>query len=106
MADSRAGQGQQRRFSYGMPPVAEEAGVTTGEDEFAGTKAEAEGVPPGDPELDGAVPVAVGVAVGVALAVGFGVVAGGDVAGAGEAEDGIVTGVTTTVAAGGGLTSR
>jgi len=92
-----------------MPPVAEEAGVTTGEDAFAGT--EAEGVPPGDPELAGAVPVAgfgvaVGVVVGLALAVGFCVVAGGDVAGAGEAEDGIVTGVTTTVAAGGGLTSR
>jgi len=78
--------------------VAEGVGVTTGEDDFAGTVGTGvEGVPPGDAELAGLVPV-----------VGFGVMVGGDVVGtvAGEAEDGVVAGVTPTVAAGGGLTSR
>jgi hypothetical protein len=85
--------------------------VTTG-NEFAGPEDEAEGVPAGDGELADPVPVAAfGVVVGLARVVGFGVVADGDVeagevAGAGEAEDGVVTGVTTTVAAGGGLTRR
>ena len=99
-----------------MLPVAEEAGVTTGEDEFPGTEAEveAEGVPAGDAEFAGLVLVAgFGVVVGLAWAVGLAVVADGDVAdgevagtGAGEAEDGVVAGVTTTVAAGSGLISR
>jgi len=85
--------------------------VTTGEGESAGTEPEPEGVPAGDAELVGPVSVAgFGVVVGLALAVGFGVAAGRDVAGAGEgeAEDGVVTGVTTTVAAGdgSGLISR
>jgi hypothetical protein len=85
-----------------MPPVAEGAGVPTGEDEFAETGAEAEGVPAGDAELVGLVPVAgFAVVVGLAGAVGRGVVVG-----AGEADDGVVAGVTLTVAAGGGLTSR
>jgi len=96
-----------------MPPVAEGAGVTTGEGEFTGT--EAEGVPAGDTERAGLVPVAgFGVVPGLAWAVGLGAVSGGDVvagggvvgAGAGEAEDGVVAGVTPTVAAGGGLISR
>jgi hypothetical protein len=75
--------------------VAEGAGVTTGEGEFAGT--EAEGALAGDAER-----------AGLVSAVGLSVVAGGDVAGtgAGEAEDGVVAGVTPTVAAGGGLMSR
>jgi hypothetical protein len=92
--------------------VAEEAGVTTGDDELAVT--EAEGVAAGDGELADPVPVAVfGVAVGLARVVGLGVLAerdvsGGEVAGAGpgEAETGVVAGVTPTVAAGGGLTRR
>jgi hypothetical protein len=84
-----------------MPPVAEEAGVTTGEDELEGTGAEAEGVPAGDAELAGLVLVA---GFGLARAVGLGVVADGDVVGA--AEDGVVAGVTPTVEAGGGLKSR
>jgi hypothetical protein len=80
--------------------------VTTGEGELAGTVAEAEGVPAGDDaELPGVVPVAaVGVVAGLVLAVGLGVVADGDGVGAGEAEDGVVAGVTPTV--GGGLMSR
>jgi hypothetical protein len=80
-----------------MTLVAEGAGVTTGEGELEGTGAEAEGVPAGDAEL-----------VGLALAVGLGVVADGDGAdvGAVEAEDGVVAGVTPTVAAGGGLMRR
>jgi hypothetical protein len=80
-----------------MPPVAEGVGVTTGEGEFAEAGAETEGVPVGDAEL-----------AGLVLVVGFGVVVGGAVVstGAGEAEDGIVAGVTPTVAAGGGLMSR
>jgi hypothetical protein len=78
-----------------MTPVAEGVGVTTGEGEFAGTGAEVEGVPAGDAEL-----------VGLVLAVGLGVVADGDGVGAGEAEDGVVAGVTPTVAAGSGLMSR
>jgi hypothetical protein len=92
-----------------MLPVAEGAGVTTKEGELAGTGAEAEGVPAGDVELAGLVPVAgFGVVVGLAWAVGLEVVTDGDVVGtgAGEAEDGVVAGVTTTVAAGGGLTRR
>ena len=67
--------------------------MTTGE-----TEAEAEGVPAGDAEL-----------AGLVLVVGFGVVADGDVVGTGEVEaaDGVVTGMTTSVAAGGsGLISR
>jgi hypothetical protein len=44
------------------------------------------------------------VGFGVARAVGLGVVADGDVVGG--AEDGVVAGVTPTVAAGGGLTRR
>lgn len=85
-----------------MLPVAEGSGVPAGEGEFAGTGAEAEGVPAGagDAELAGLVPVGgFGVVVGLAWAVGFGVVVGGDVVG--EAEDGAVGGVTPTVAAGG-----
>jgi hypothetical protein len=75
--------------------VAEGAGVTTGEGEFAGTGAEC--VPAGDAGLGGLV-----------SAVGLSVVVGGDVvgAGAGEAEDGVVAGVMPMVAAGGGLMSR
>jgi hypothetical protein len=75
--------------------VAEGADVTTGEGEFAGTGTEC--VLVGDAERGGLV-----------WAVGRGVVAGGDVAGsgAGEAEDGVVAGVTPTVAAGSGLMSR
>ena len=80
--------------------------MTTGEGELEGTRAEAEGVPAGDAELAGVVPVAVfGVVAGVVLAVGLGVVADGDGVGAGEAGDGVVAGVPT-VAAGGGLMSR
>jgi len=80
-----------------MPPVAEEVGVTAGEGEFEGMVSEAEGVPEGDAEL-----------AGLVLVAGFGVVVGGGVVGtgAGEAEDGVVAGVTPTVAAGGGLTRR
>jgi hypothetical protein len=79
--------------------------VTTGEDELAGM--EAEGVPAGDAELPGVVPVAgFGVVAGLVLAAGLGVVADGDGVGVGEAEDGVPAGVTPTVAAGGGLTSR
>jgi hypothetical protein len=81
----------------------------TGEGEFAGTGAEAEGVPAGDAELVGLVSVAgFGVVADLAWAVGLGVVVGGDVTGtgAGEAEDGVVAGVTPTVATGGGLISR
>jgi hypothetical protein len=90
-----------------MTSVPEGAGVTTGEGELAGMEAEAEGVPAGDAELPGVDPVAdVGVVVGLVLAVGLGVVADGDRVGAGEAEDGVVAGVTPTVAAGGGLMSR
>jgi hypothetical protein len=92
-----------------MPSVAKGVGVPTGEGEFAGTGAEAEGVPAADAELVGLVSVAgFGVVVGLARAVGLGVVVGGDVAGtgAGEAEDGVVAGMTLTVAAGGGLMSR
>jgi len=88
-----------------MLPVAEEAGVTAVEGELPGTGAEAEGVPAGEAELPDLVPVAgFGVVVGLAWAVGLEVVTDGDVVGtgAGEAEDG----VTTTVAAGGGLTRR
>ena len=86
-------------------PVAEGAGVTTEEDDFAGA-----GVgrgPAGDTELRG-LPLAVGfgVLVGLVCAVGLGVAAGGDVAGPDEAEDGVVAGVTPVVMAGGGLTSR
>jgi hypothetical protein len=85
-----------------MPPVAKGAGVPTGEGELAGTGAEAEGVPTADAELVGLVSVAgFGVVVGLARAVGLGVVVG-----AGEAEDGVVAGVTLTVGAGGGLMSR
>jgi hypothetical protein len=81
--------------------------VTPGEGEFAGTGAEAEGVPTGDAELAGVVPVAgFGVVAGLVLAVGLGVVADGDGVGVGEAEDGVVAWVTPTVAAGGGLMSR
>jgi hypothetical protein len=90
-----------------MTPVAEGAGVTTKEDELAGTGAEAEGVSAGDVELAGLVPVAgFGVVAGLALAVGLGVVAEGDGVGAaaGEAEDGVVAG--GTVPAGVGLMSR
>jgi hypothetical protein len=49
-----------------------------------------------------------GVVADLAWAVGLGVVVGGDVTGtgAGEAEDGVVAGVTPTVATGGGLISR
>jgi hypothetical protein len=90
-----------------MTPVPEGAGVTTGEGGLAGMGVEAEGVPAGDAELPGVVPVAgVGVVAGLVLAVGLGVVADGDRVGAGEAEDGVVAGVTPTVAAGGGLMSR
>ena len=81
--------------------------MTTGEDELAGM--EAEGVPAGDAELPGVVPVAgFGVVAGLVLAAGLGVVADGDGAdvGAVEAEDGVVAGVTPTVAAGGGLMRR
>ena len=81
--------------------------MTTKEGEFAGTGAEAEGVPAGDAEPAGLVPVAgFGVVVGLALAVGLGAVAEGDGVGvgAGEAEDGVVAGVT--VAAGACLMSR
>ena len=79
--------------------------MTTGEDELAGM--EAEGVPAGDAELPGVVPVAgFGVVAGLVLAAGLGVVADGDGVGVGEAEDGVPAGVTPTVAAGGGLTSR
>jgi hypothetical protein len=76
-------------------PVAEEAGVTTGEGELAGTEAEC--VPVGDAELGGLV-----------VAAGPCVVVVGDVAGtgAGVAENGVVAGVTPVVAAGGGLNSR
>jgi hypothetical protein len=86
-------------------PVAEGAGVTTEEDDFAG--AGVRRVPAGDTELRG-LPSAVGFAVivGLVCAVGPGVAADGDVAGAGVAEDGVVAGVTPVVAAGGGLTSR
>lgn len=88
--------------------------MSTGDDELAGTEAEAEGDPAGDGELADPVPVAVfDVAVGLARVVGRGVLAardvsGGEVAGAGtgEAETGVVAGVTPTVAAGGGLTRR
>lgn len=83
--------------------------MTTGEGELAGTGAEAEGVPAGDAELAGLVSVAgFGVVAGLAWAVGLGVVVDGDVVGtgAGEAEDGVVAGVTPTVAAGGGPISR
>ncbi len=83
--------------------------MSTGEGEFAGAGAEAEGVSVGDAELAGLVSVAgFGVVVGLAWAVGLGVVVNGDVAGsgAGETEDGVVAGVTPTVAAGGGLISR
>jgi hypothetical protein len=90
-----------------MTPVAEGAGVTTGEGELAGTRAEAEVVPAGDAELSGVVLVAgFGVVAGLVLVVGLGVVADGDGVGDGEAEDGVVAGVTPTVAAGGGLMSR
>jgi hypothetical protein len=92
--------------------------VTVGEGEFAstGTEAEAgaEAVRVGGAELVG--PVVAGVDAGedVAGAVGLGVVADGDVVGVGarEAGDGVaagvtvVAGVTYTVAAGDGLTSR
>jgi len=81
--------------------------VATREGELAGT--EAKGVPVADAELAGLVWVAgFGVVAGLDRAAGPGVVVAGDVAGtgAGEAEDGIVTGMTPTVAAGGGLTSR
>ena len=69
--------------------------MTTGEGEFAGTRVEC--VLAGDAERGELVSAA-----------GLSVVAGGDVAGsgAGEAEDGVVAGVTPTVAAGGGLMSR
>jgi hypothetical protein len=90
-------------------PAPEGVDAATGEGEFAGTGSEAEGVPVGDAELAGLVSVpGFGVVVGLALAVGLFVAAGGDVVGpgAGEAEDGAVAGVTPTVAAGGGLTSR
>ena len=83
--------------------------MPTGEGEFAGTGTEAEGVPAADAELAGLVAVAgLGVVACFAWAVGLGVVVGGDVAGtgAGEAEDGVVAGMTSTVAAGGGLMSR
>lgn len=91
-----------------MTPVPEGAGVTTVEGELAEMGAEAEGVLAGDDaELPGVDPVAgVGVVAGLVLAVGLGVVADGDRVGAGEAEDGVVAGVTPTVAAGGGLMSR
>jgi hypothetical protein len=66
--------------------------VATGKGELAGTGAEC--VPAG--------------LAGLVLAAGLGMVAGGDVAAtcAGEAEDGVVVGVTPVVAAGGGLMSR
>jgi hypothetical protein len=100
--------------------VAEVAGVTTGEGEPAGTGAEPEGVTIEDAEVGGLVPAAgFGVLVGLVWAVGLGVVADGDVAdgdavgsGVGEAGVGVaagdvvVAGVTSTVAAGDGLTSR
>jgi len=90
-----------------MTPVPEGAGVTTGDGELAGMGAEAEGVPARDAELPGVDPVAgVGVVAGLVLAVGLGVAADGDRVGAGEAEDGVVAGVTPTVAAGSGLMSR
>jgi hypothetical protein len=85
-----------------MLPVAEGSGVTTGEGEFAGTEAEAEGVPAGDAELDGVVlAVGFGVVADLTWTVGLGVVADGDVVGtgAGETEDAGVT-------AGSGLMSR
>lgn len=82
-------------------PVAEGAGVTTGEGDAAG--AGVGRVPAGDTEFRG-FPSAVGfgVIVGLVCAVGL---AGGDVTGADEGE-GVVAGVTPVVAAGGGLTSR
>ena len=86
-------------------PVAEGAGVTTAEDDFAGVVAGC--VPAGDTELRGLPPVlGFGVIVGLVCAVGLGVAAGGDAAGAGGAGDDVVAGVTPLVAAGGGLTSR
>jgi hypothetical protein len=85
--------------------VAEEAGVTTGEGELAGTGAEAEGVPAGDAELGDLVPAAgFGEVADLARAVRLGVVADGDAVD--EAEDGVVAGATPTVEAGGGLISR
>jgi hypothetical protein len=70
-------------------------------------------VPAGDTELRGVAPAVgggvaraagVGVTAGLVRVAGFGVAAGGDVVRAGEAGDGVVTGVTAAV--GGGLTSR
>jgi hypothetical protein len=86
-------------------PVAEGAGVTAEVDDVAG--AGVGRVPAGDTEFRG-LPSAVdfGVIVGLVCAVGLGVADGGDVVGAGVAEDGVVAGVTPVVAAGGGLTSR
>jgi hypothetical protein len=86
-------------------PVAEGTGVTAEEDDFAG--AGVGRVPAGDTELRGRpLAVGLGVIVGLVCAVGLGVAAAGDLAGAGQAEDGVVAGVTPVVAAGGGLTSR
>jgi hypothetical protein len=82
--------------------------VTAGEGELAGMGSEAEGVPAGDAELAGLVPVAgFRVVAGLAWAVGLEVADGDGVGtGVGEAEDGVVAGLTPTVAAGGGLMSR
>ena len=81
-------------------PLAEGAGVTTEE----GDPAELGRVPAGDTELRGVAPaVGAGVIVALARVVGFGV-AGGDVMGAGEAEDGVAAGVAAAI--GGGLTCR
>jgi hypothetical protein len=82
--------------------------VTAGEGELAGMGSEAEGVPAGDAELAGLVPVAgFGVVAGLAWTVGLEVADGDGVGvGVGDAEDGVAAGVTPTVAAGGGRMSR
>ena len=92
--------------------------MTAGEGELAGTGAEAEGAPAEDAEVAGPVPVVgFGVVAGLVWAVGVGAADGGvsvgDVLGSGAGEAGVVAagvdvvaGVTTTVAAGDGLTSR
>jgi hypothetical protein len=94
--------------------------VTAGEAQLAGTGAEAEGAPAEDAEVGVPVPVAgFGVVAGLVWAAGVGALADGcvsvgDVLGSGAGEagvgvaagDDVVAGVTMTVAAGDGLTSR
>ena len=94
--------------------------MTAGVGELAGTGAETEGAAAEDAEVGGPVPVAgFGVVAGLVWAVGVGALADGGVAagevlgsGAGEAGvgvaagDDVLAGLTMTVSAGGGLTSR